>query len=152
MGRAPFQVLILPYRPTPRGAEHAVFRRADGPMWQSVSGGGEGAETPLEAAVRELWEETGLRALLSPLQARAMIPASVFAASAEWGPTVTEVPQYAFAAACAAGTEISLSDEHHEVLWLPLQAALAQLTWPSNQQALRELAASIAASSGAGPA
>lgn len=151
MGRAPFQVLILPHRPTPQGVEYAVFLRADGPMWQSVSGGGEGAETPLQAAVRELWEETGLDAPLSPLAAREMIPASVFAASAEWGPSVTEIPQHAFAAACPAGTEIVLSEEHHAVAWLPLEAALQRLTWPSNQAALRELAARLAAGEGATP-
>ena len=58
--RAPFQVLVLPYRFRPStGLEYAVFRRADLGFWQAISGGGEGAETPLEAAKREALEDVG---------------------------------------------------------------------------------------------
>jgi hypothetical protein len=39
MGRAPFQVLVFPFRPTQAGDwEFAVFQRADGDWWQGIAG------------------------------------------------------------------------------------------------------------------
>ncbi|MEA4882954.1 MAG: NUDIX domain-containing protein [Clostridia bacterium] len=60
MSRAPFQVLILPYAVAPSGEIlYCVFRRqmSDGGYWQAIAGGGEGSETPLEAARREAFED-----------------------------------------------------------------------------------------------
>ena len=60
MTRAPFQVLIYPYRRIHEdGFEYAVFKRADEGFWQGISGGGEDGESPLEAARREAFEEAG---------------------------------------------------------------------------------------------
>lgn len=58
MTRAPFQVLVFPYRTLESGeTAYAVFRRRDdGMSWQAISGGGEDSETPLEAARREASE------------------------------------------------------------------------------------------------
>ncbi|MBL4684803.1 MAG: NUDIX domain-containing protein, partial [Nannocystaceae bacterium] len=60
MARAPFQVLVLPYRRAKDGLEVAVFRRADYDVWQFVSGGGEAGESPETAARREVAEEAGV--------------------------------------------------------------------------------------------
>ncbi len=61
MARAPFQVLVYPYYPTPyREFEYLLLKRSDAAYWQGVAGGGEGSETPLEAAKRETLEETGI--------------------------------------------------------------------------------------------
>ena len=61
MARAPFQVLVFPYRYTPEEEiEYAVFFRISpryGGVWQAIAGGGEDDETPLEAAKREAFEE-----------------------------------------------------------------------------------------------
>lgn len=58
--RAPFQVLVLPYRIKGSNFEYAILKRADLHYWQGIAGGGEDEETPLEAARREVFEETGL--------------------------------------------------------------------------------------------
>lgn len=149
MARAPFQVLILCFRPAsadPSAAcEYAVFRRADADAWQAIAGGGEDDETPLQAATRELWEETGLTADLVALDARAEVPASVFAASAIWGPGVVTIPEYAFAAALPAGAEPALSDEHRQYAWLRYEEARPRFTWDSNRAALDELHGRLAA-------
>ena len=48
MPRAPFQVLVLPYRRGDDGAyEFALFRRADASLWQGIAGGGGQAGPPL---------------------------------------------------------------------------------------------------------
>ena len=64
MPRAPFQVIVFPYRRAASGVyEYAVFFRRSpnyGDFWQAISGGGEDYETPLEAARRESNEEAGL--------------------------------------------------------------------------------------------
>ena len=56
--RAPFQVLIFPYKPKGEKILFLICLRSDLGFWQPISGGGEDAETSLEAAKRELFEET----------------------------------------------------------------------------------------------
>jgi dihydroneopterin triphosphate diphosphatase len=69
MTRAPFQVLIYPYRRIQEDRfEYAIFKRADEGFWQGISGGGEDGESPLEAARREAFEEAGLAPDLDFLQ------------------------------------------------------------------------------------
>ena len=61
MARAPFEVLVYPYRGLPDGRfVYALFRRADAGFWQGIAGGGEDGETPLEAVRREAYEEAGI--------------------------------------------------------------------------------------------
>lgn len=51
MPRAPFQVLVFPYRKNLLDQfEFALLLRADEGFWQGIAGGGEDSETPLEAA------------------------------------------------------------------------------------------------------
>ena len=58
MARAPFQVLVYPYRKTREdGLEYALLKRSDAGYWQGIAGGGEDNETLLEAARREAYEE-----------------------------------------------------------------------------------------------
>ncbi|MDO5845509.1 MAG: NUDIX domain-containing protein, partial [Methanocorpusculum sp.] len=58
--RAPFQILGIPYRISSEGPLFCVLHRSDEDVWQFVAGGGEEKETPLEAARREIFEETGV--------------------------------------------------------------------------------------------
>ncbi|MDX9955097.1 MAG: NUDIX domain-containing protein, partial [Anaerolineae bacterium] len=63
MARAPFQVLVYPYRRKLDGQiEIALLKRADAGYWQGIAGGGEDPESPLEAARRETYEESGIPA------------------------------------------------------------------------------------------
>ena len=46
MARAPFQVLVLPYRCNPAGdIDYAIFSRSDDSCWQGIAGGGEDIES-----------------------------------------------------------------------------------------------------------
>ena len=139
MARAPFQVIVFPFfYPPATEPLYAIFRRRTiQTMWQAISGGGEGSETPMEAAVRETREEAGIGAADTwiRLDARASIPASVFSGIEHWPTDLFVVPEYAFGVA-VADTRVQLSVEHAEHTWLPFQEAHQRLTWDSNRVAL----------------
>ncbi|MBM4041866.1 MAG: NUDIX pyrophosphatase [Planctomycetes bacterium] len=138
--RMPFQVLVIPFRRTAAGVEYAVLKRSDADWWHFVAGGGEEGESPLDAARRETREEIGItpKGELLPLDSMATIPRHWFAAGAEWPPEVYVVPEYAFAVETGEA-ELTLSEEHTELRWVPYDEAQALLTWDSNRTALWEL-------------
>ncbi len=137
--RAPFQILAIPYR---RGAEPAycVLRRSDLDQWQFVAGGGEDDETPLETAVREISEETGIITdSVIQLTSMAYVPANVISERYRqyWPKNTYVLPEYHFAFECVS--ELRLSDEHTGCEWLSFDDAMSRLTWDSNKTALYEL-------------
>lgn len=140
MPRAPFQVLVLPYRVRGGVLEAAVLRRADYDLWQLVSGGGELGETPEAAARREGFEEAGIPPALPyrRLDAMTMIPACWFAAWPTWPAEVLLVPEHAFAVDVGEQALV-LSSEHREMEWLGYDAAVRRLRFDSNRNALWEL-------------
>ena len=143
MTRAPLQVLVLPFRCAHGRLEFAVFRRADGDgaCWQGVSGGAEVGETEVDAARREFAEETGLSAERRwiTLQARASIPAGVFACRSDWGENTYVIDEASFGVELADEDRVALSQEHSEVRWLPFAEARSLLRYDSNRTALWEL-------------
>ena len=137
--RAPFQILAIPYRKHP-ALEFCVLRRADNDQWQFVAGGGEDAETPLEAAAREISEETGIQAnRITELVSMANVPADVISEyhRKHWSPNTFVLPEDHFAFECGSG--ITLSGEHLGCEWLSYHDAMSRLTWDSNKTALYEL-------------
>ena len=137
--RAPFQVLVIPFRRTAAGPEFAVLRRSDAGWWQFVAGGGEGAETPDEAAKRETEEEIGVAAgMMTRLDSMATVPKDCFVAADSWGQDIYVIPEYSFAADIGDAV-VTLSDEHTHVRWLPYKQARSMLKWDSNRNALWEL-------------
>jgi dATP pyrophosphohydrolase len=139
--RAPFQVLIFPYRQTGDSEfEYALLRRADEGYWQGVAGGGEGDETPLEAARRETCEETGLPENSSFLQLETLssVPVTEFKDSHLWSDGLDVIPQYFFGV-LAEERQIVLSHEHTEVRWVRYTEARRMLKYDDNKTALWEL-------------
>ncbi|HPA45851.1 MAG TPA: NUDIX pyrophosphatase [bacterium] len=141
MTRAPFQVLVFPFRRCNQSIiEYAIFQRADVPdTWQGIAGGGDDSETPLQAAQRETAEEAGLspHTHFIELASVASIPAPEIGGFL-WGNEVLVIPEYSFAAD-ATGQTIVLSEEHAAYRWLPFEAARNLLRWDSNKVALWEL-------------
>jgi len=140
MSRAPFQILVLPYRLTDEGGiEYAIFRRADLDCWQGIAGGGEDDETPIEAAKRESYEEAGIPpdSDYIKLDSFSTIPA-VGISGFLWGEDVLVVPQHCLGVRVER-PELRLSDEHTEYRWLPYDKAHELLKWDSNKNALWEL-------------
>lgn len=139
MARAPFQVLVLPYRFTPDGTEYAVFRRSDGDYWQFIAGGGEDKETPLEAARREAFEESGISPDSEFLALDTMNTVPVVGVCGfQWGPDVFVIPEHCFGAR-VDNDDLSISREHTECLWVDYDTAADLLHWDSNKNALWEL-------------
>ena len=136
--RAPFQVLVIPYRRAEAGMEFAVLKRSDSGDWQFVAGGGEGGETPIRAAQRETREEIGVVGELMPLDSLSTVPKDCFAAAGSWGAKVYVIPEYCFAVD-VGGSTLTLSGEHNTLHWVSYEGARGLLRWDSNRNALWEL-------------
>lgn len=104
---------------------------ARGGFWQPVTGRLESGETWEAATLREVREETGLDAL-SLLDLEREVTFLGFD-----GTTYTE---RAYAVEVPDDAHHRASDEHDDARWVDLDDALALLHWPSNREALRDLA------------
>ncbi len=138
--RAPFQVLVIPFRHTPADVQFVVLKRSDAGWWQFVAGGGEDEERPLQAAQRETKEEIGIavHGSLIQLDSMATIPKRCFAAAGSWDENVFVIPEYGFAVDIGSA-DITLSPEHTESQWAGYEKARRLLKWDSNRNALWEL-------------
>lgn len=122
-----------------------VLRRGVGTRctgaWEGVHGRLEVGETPAQAAMRELEEETGLRPSrlynvgCSPFYLHTM-----------------DVVQMAvvFAAVVLNTNNITLGAEHDAYEWLPYEEGMRRIVWPRSRHALRDIR-DLLASGDAGP-
>lgn len=138
--RAPYQILAIPYRILEGIPRYCVFHRADSDQWQFLAGGGEDNETPLEAAKRETWEESGARPdKWLALKSLSYLPVAVISENCRchWDKDLYVIPEYTFGFLC--DEEIKLSCEHTACVWLSYEEAARKLRWDSNRTALYEL-------------
>ena len=141
MARAPFQILVFPYRRQESGdVQYAIFSRVDCSCWQGIAGGGEEDETPLEAAKRESFEEAGIPGNYPYIQLDTInsIPVIHFRDSYLWGEKIYVIPEYTFGVHIGKN-EIRLSSEHKELRWVNIEEAMTMLKYDGNQTALWEL-------------
>lgn len=136
--RAPFQILVIPFRHAAAGPEFAVLKRSDADCWQFVAGGGDDSETPIQAAQRETKEEIEITGQVIQLDSIASVPKTCFAAAESWGDEVFVIPEHCFAVDTGDST-ITLSSEHTDIRWLSYEQAFSLLKWDSNRTALWEL-------------
>ena len=138
--REPYQILSIPYRIVDDTTLFCIFRRTDGDYWQFVAGGGENNEKTLDAALREIKEETGVTAeKLTEFKIVAFVPAEIVAETmrAHWDKNIFVIPEYSFAFECNANPTISR--EHSEYQWLTYNDARKLLKWDSNKVAMYEI-------------
>ena len=141
MARAPFQVLVYPYRKTANGQiEYALMKRSDEGYWQGIAGGGEDEERPLDAAKRETFEESGIHPTSEFVQLDTIEPVRVteFRDSYIWGDKVYVIPQYCFGVT-AEELQITISHEHSECGWFSYEEAYKLIKYDGNKTALWEL-------------
>ena len=110
--------------------------------WQSVTGSLEGDETPSQAAVREVLEETGLNALQYDLQDWQV--SNVYEIYPHWrhryAPGVTENREHLFGLTLPAALPIKLApDEHVRYEWVDWREAAKRVFSWTNVDALKRL-------------
>lgn len=142
MSRAPFQVLVIPWRIADDGTiRYALLKRepTTGGYWQPIAGGGEDDETPEQAARRETFEEAGIPvdSEFMRLDARSSIPV-VDVCGFLWGEDVLVLPHHCFAVR-VENEDIKLSSEHTDYCWKTYDDARELLQWDDNRTALWEL-------------
>lgn len=150
--RRPEEALVVVHRPGPSGPEFLVLERSPERQgyWHVVAGALEVGEDAVSAAHRELQEETGLDAEVSPLDrvyayALADEPPEV---RQRFAPHVTEVAVTAFAAEAPPGWEPALDEEHVGHRWCSEEDAVAVLRYPEPQDAVRRTARSLTGAPG----
>ena len=136
--RAPFQVLVFTYKPKEEKILFLPCLRSDLGFWQPISGEGEDAETLLEAAKRELYEQTALVGVnWLQLDSMCTLPKTIFNDHMYWPKHLHVVPEYAFSVEVQG--DPLLSSEHSEYRWCDAVEAQKLLKSDSNRVALWEL-------------
>lgn len=131
-------------RPGGKQWEVLVLRRSargrNPGSWETVHGTIEPGETPVQASLRELREETGLA------------PERFYNLSRIEGfyqhrtDELAIIP--AFAAVVAAGAAARLSEEHDAFVWLAPDEATRRFAWPRERRALDDVLSIVGAEGG----
>ena len=135
--KKPVSVLVLLHD----GAGHVLLlERADrAGLWQSVTGSLEDGETPVQAALREVAEETGI--VLAESSLHDWRRSVVYEIYAHWrhryADGVTHNTEHWFSARIDRSTPIRLS-EHTAYAWQPALLAAEQVFSPSNREIIEE--------------
>ena len=139
MKRQPVQVLVIPFRKYRESFQFGIFKRSDADYWQFIAGGADNTETPLQAAIRESFEEAGISSSnIITLDTISSMPANIFRDWKKWPSGTFIVKEFSF------GIEVNvenfiLSNEHSEYRWCSYDEAFQLLKWDSNKTALWEL-------------
>ena len=129
------------------GREYLLLHRItkEGAFWQGVTGALEEEETLLQAAAREVLEETEFR----PTEIRSLDFSYRFPVIDEWresyGPGPDEVVEHVFVAE-VDGSDPTLSWEHDDWGWHTPAEAVGMLKWPNNVEGLRRCEAFLSQS------
>lgn len=120
-----------------------IMERADKPgFWQSVTGSLEAGETPMQTAIREVKEETGLDALAYDLQDWQV--SNVYEIYPHWrhryAPGVTENTEHLFALVLPVPMPVQLApNEHLRYEWVDWREAAKRVFSWTNVDALKRL-------------
>ncbi|MHA1217344.1 MAG: NUDIX hydrolase [Candidatus Heimdallarchaeaceae archaeon] len=140
--RIPKQVLVYPVKEIDDSWEYLLLRRIEsiGGFWQGVTGAPEKGEELLDAAKRELLEETSY------------IPNFIFQTdfsykikveekyNKNYPEGVNEIPEYVFVAKISQPDLPSIDPkEHDEWKWCSFEEAMELLKWEDNKKALEHI-------------
>jgi len=136
--KRPESVLVVIY--TTVGQVLLLNRTRPHGFWQSVTGSLEWDEHPLQAAIREVYEETGIKTD----KIRDCQQQNTFTIRAEWrdryDPQATENTEHVFTLELEDRVDIQLNpQEHSEYRWLAYEQAAEQVFSWSNRDVIRDL-------------
>ncbi len=138
--KQPRSIQVVIFAETRAGRRYLLLRRvADhGGFWQFVTGSLEADETHIQTAVREVFEETGIRSGESDLIDLNLT--NVFEISAVWlrkyAPGVRRNEEVCFALRVEK-CEVRIDPvEHTDYVWVDYESAESMLHWESNRKAL----------------
>jgi dATP pyrophosphohydrolase len=142
--KQPRSVQVVIFTETGQGREYLLLRRVQshGGFWQSVTGSLEADETYLDAAVREVYEETGYRPLASELIELGLV--NVFEIAPQWrakyAPGVAHNEEVCFALEVAKQDVVIDPVEHDAFAWVDYDRALTMIYWESTRRAFAAVA------------
>ena len=140
MFKTPISALVLIHTPD---LQVLIMERADkAGFWQSVTGSLEDDETPLQASIREVFEETGLDATKYNLQN--WQASNVYEIYPHWryryAPDVIENTEHLFGLELPSPLPIKLApDEHVRYEWVDWREAATRVFSWTNVDALKRL-------------
>ncbi len=138
--REPTQILIYCYKIINDQQMWLLLKRSPsrGSFWQGITGAIEPGEKLLQAALREMMEETALKPL-NILQTELKYTITVrpeWASKYNYDPAVKQLIEYVFVAQLADNATPILSEEHTEYCWKKACDAIPMFKWPKNAEAL----------------
>lgn len=126
-------------------------RDDDAEFWQSVTGTIELGEQPMQTAVREVLEETGIDINASGLALMDCRQINQFEIRTRWlhryPPGTKYNTEYVFAVMCQGNESIRLT-EHLQYLWLPKADAIEKVWSETNKNAIAAFVPDIPSAKG----
>lgn len=145
--REPNSINVFLYRMIEGRREYLLFKRTANPelalpaFWQGITGGMESGETLEEAALREVYEESGIK--ISNLLSSEY--SYEYPIKEEWKANYSKdssfIKEYVYSAQIKE--EPVLSNEHNDFGWFNLDKALELLSFGNNREALLHVEASL---------
>jgi 8-oxo-dGTP pyrophosphatase MutT (NUDIX family) len=143
--RRPDKIIVYLYRrPAPGAVEYLLMQRhpssRSGAIWQTVVGSAKWDERLVEAARREVFEETGLTRLQGITAVGYAFSFDFMArGDSDYAPGVTRISNTVFAAEVVTDKPIVLSPEHVDHGWYAYGEALGKIYWAQEREALVRL-------------
>ena len=136
--RRPESVLVVVH--TPRQVLLLKRRRPPAGVWQSVTGALEWGEAPAQAALRELYEETGIRADQLTDMGISRRFEIVPEARHRYAPGIRENLEHVYVLALQSPCEVRIDPEEHEAFqWVNAEEAVGMVWSWTDRQAIESV-------------